>query len=120
MKAMRTLLLTLAASVALGGVAASQDQVAHTHQKTAVNSSDLWVTPIVRLQQELGITVGERVKLSGLLVNAFATRQRSEIASTFRTEGDSRPNPQYDLMPPPSFNDTAKRKPHLVLLRLSW
>src|SRR5450432_1313587 len=110
MKVMRTILLTLAASVAFGEVATSQDQVAHTYQKTIVNTGDLWISPITRLQQDLGITVGERVKLSGLLVNAFATRQRSEITDIFRTEGDRRPDPQRDITPPPSINDTATRK----------
>jgi hypothetical protein len=120
MKVMRTILLTLAASVALGGVALSQDQTAHTYQKTAVTPSDLWISPITRLQQDLGITVGERMKLSGLLVNVFATRQQPEATSTSRTEGDRLPNTQYDITPAPAFNDSAIRRPHLVLLRLSW
>ena len=120
MKVMRTILFTLAASVALGGVALSQDQTAHTYQKTAITPSDLWISPITRLQQDLGITVGERMKLSGLLVNVFATRQKPEATSPFRTEGDRVPKPLYDILTPPSFNDTATRKPHLVLLRLSW
>ena len=120
MKAMRTILLTLAASAALGGVAASQDQNDHTYQKTVVASGDLWISPITRLQQDLGIPVGERMKLSGLFVDVFVPRQRSEIVSILKTQADIRSIPHYDLMPPPSINDAAARKPHLALLCLRW
>jgi hypothetical protein len=117
---MRTILFGLAAGVALGGAAATQDQSARTSQKTTDATGDLWITPITRLQQDLGIPVGERMKLSGVLVTGFAAGPRSEFASGFRTEAPIAPIPHYDISPPPSINDSTSHRANLAILRLSW